>query len=404
MASVLAGLGCSDGAVERGGGAEPAGDAGMAMVSRSRLGARHDHTCVLSDEGTARCWGPNNHGQLGDGTNTGEACGVLEVCKTSAVAVVGIEKLRAVEAGKHHSCASDGHKLWCWGENAGGQLGLGRTGGRMCTAGPTCEPAPLEVEGVDAIVDIAAGERHTCASDPEGEAWCWGANATGQLGDGTTDPHTTPQAVTGLHGVVRLASALATVCAVLDDASLVCWGANDKGQLGTGERDMSAHPEPARVPDLAGIVDVALAAAHGCAVDTDGRVWCWGASIGGVLGSATAATQPPREVAGVKHAVEVTVGLGHSCARNRAGEVWCWGSNAYGQLGRAPADAEPHPEPARVEGIPDPAIALAAGDEHVCALLDDGNVWCWGSNALAALAQGALDSDPHPDPVPVMGL
>lgn len=380
-------------------GAHPLPPGSLSDLGAARwLDARHDHTCAL-DDGIARCWGPNNHGQLGDGTNTGEPCGILEVCKATPVAVAGLKNLLGVGAGKHHTCASgeDGG-LWCWGENADGQLGLGRTGGTTCTAGPTCEPSPLEVDlPATQVVGITGGERHTCVHTVEGEPWCWGGNDRGQLGDGSTTPRAAPGRVPGLDHVVRIASTLATTCAVRDDATLWCWGANDTGQLGRGTSDGQAHPEPERMDGLPGVSDVALAATHACAIDLDRSVWCWGASAGGVLGTAEARIQAPARVAGIGGALDVTVGPSHSCALAK-GEVWCWGSNEFGQLGRTPADAQAHPEPVRVEGLGDFAIALASGDEHVCVYFEGRGVMCWGSNLLGALGRGALDSMPHPEP------
>jgi alpha-tubulin suppressor-like RCC1 family protein len=130
-------------------------------------GARH--TCWLQvSSGTVRCWGRNDHGQLGDGTNTDRSIGSMEVVDLRA---------SSLAAGLHHTCAIDSGDLFCWGLNEDGQLGDGTT---------TSRNQPTRVLGIDEVTAVAAGSHHTCAVRSDGSAWCWGDNEHGQLGDGST--------------------------------------------------------------------------------------------------------------------------------------------------------------------------------------------------------------------------
>ena len=128
------------------GGADASTSGTLSILSGLRLlDARHDHTCTHFSDGTARCWGPNNHGQLGDGTNTGEPCGILEVCKPTPVEVKGLRDVVSIGAGKHHSCAGDGDSvLWCWGSAANGVLGEMALGVR----------APARVAGIEGVRQV----------------------------------------------------------------------------------------------------------------------------------------------------------------------------------------------------------------------------------------------------------
>jgi hypothetical protein len=191
------------------------------------------HTCALTTAGGLKCWGNNGVGQLGDGTNTKRTTPVDVVGLTSGVATVA--------AGRDHTCAvTTAGGLKCWGWNNYGQLGDGtNTGPELCNGYP-CSRTPVDVVGLTSgVAAVAAGGFHTCALTTAGGLKCWGWNNFGQLGDGTNTDRWTPVDVVGLtSGVATVAAGggatEAHTCAVTTAGGLKCWGDNWSGQLGDG--------------------------------------------------------------------------------------------------------------------------------------------------------------------------
>ncbi len=188
------------------------------------------HSCVRFPDGTLQCWGRNEFGQLGDPATT-------TFISATPVRVSGITTATAVTAGAFHTCAllGDG-TVRCWGANDFGQLG----NGSITVNSPT--PTPVAVSGITTAVAISAGGWHTCALLGDGTVRCWGRNDFGQLGNGTTTLSPTPVAVTGITTAVAAETFLFHTCAILRDGTLDCWGRNDEGRLGDGTRTNSSTP------------------------------------------------------------------------------------------------------------------------------------------------------------------
>jgi alpha-tubulin suppressor-like RCC1 family protein len=244
------------------------------------------HTCALSDVGDVWCWGDNSLGQLGDGTTT----------QTSIpVKVIGFtERVVSISAGVQHACAlTTSGSVLCWGGNSSGQLGNG-------TQSQSSMPVAVS-ELTNVISAIAAGGQHTCALTADGGVKCWGDNSFGQLGNGSGAADvisTTPVDVTGLaKGVVSIAASSQT-CAVKLEGTVLCWGDNASGQLGEGTTTPSTLPVP--VQGLTeGISTLATGYFHTCAMTTAGSLQCVGDNSFGQLGDGTvAATTLPASVAG----------------------------------------------------------------------------------------------------------
>lgn len=319
-----------------------------------------------------RCVGdaPDGDATVSDGGSEG-----VSPPSDGVVATCGLEVVAG--AYSNHACArvSDG-TVWCWGENADGQLGQGARGG--------IRARPVKVKRLREAVQVAAGAVHSCALVSDGAVYCWGANAEGQLGDGTFTARTEPVRVVGLDGVVEIASAGRHTCARLGEGTVRCWGENSGGQLGIEPGDDRA--EPILVPGLADAVELAAGVSFTCARRVDRTVVCWGVNAEGELGDGTA--QPrigPVTVAGLADAVAIAAGDDHACAARADGRVVCWGDGEFGQLGdHGTFDRS---APVVAPDIVD-AMDVAAGDETSCALGADGKVHCWGRNHAGQLGGG----------------
>ncbi len=354
-------------------------------VKAVAAGARH--TCALMETGGVKCWGENASGGVGDGTN---------INRSTPVDVPGLEAgVKFVDAGAGHTCAVmlDG-SVKCWGWNLSGQLGNGtRTDSRL----------PANVAGLSGPVRaLAAGDQHTCALLENGSVACWGANASGQLGDGSQIRSNTPVAVGGLGSAVRQISAgAAHTCALLEHNTVVCWGDDQSGQLGDAGRENRSAP--VEVTGLAGEVEyVSAGSSHTCAVLRDRRIQCWGFNGEGQLGDGTVKSRRiPGNVPGYSGGtMAISAGWSNTCALGTAGGIRCWGLNGGGQLGDGTFDD--NPAPVEVRGLASGRISVAVGGGHACALSATGGVKCWGRNNRGQLGGGTA-SDQNA-PVDVAGL
>jgi alpha-tubulin suppressor-like RCC1 family protein len=271
---------------------------------------------------------------------------------------------------------------------------------------------PSPVNGL--IGQISTGAFHTCVLLADTTVRCFGANGSGQLGDGTNSQRTTPTPVPGLTKVGKVAAGGEHTC-VLHTAiegepgeltevpgQVSCWGSNSDGQLGSSGASTSS---PRRVAfsdeDKAlGAVDIAAGYSHTCALMADATLRCWGSNILGQLGAGTdTQSETPLKVDGLTDrtklngAVEVAAGLFHTCARistpSATGQVACWGHNDSGQLGVGSRDGSARPKLVQQSGTAlSGASSLSAGLLHTCVRLDN-QLACWGNNSYGQLGNGS---------------
>ncbi len=352
------------------------------------------HTCVLKSDSRVQCWGSNDSGQLGNGTNTDSNVPVgISVSTNSAFSIA---------AGEEYTCMLlQDAMVQCWGDNTFGQLGNGTNNNKS--------NVPVSVTGLTGATAIAAGSDHTCALMSGGTVQCWGTNVYGQLGNGSsTGPEVciygtacsnVPVTVTGLTGATAIAAGYDDTCALLSDATVQCWGGNKYGQLGSGSTANSIVPVTVR--GLTGAIAITAGGYHTCALLSGGTVQCWGSNAYGQLGDGTNTdSNVPVSVTGLTGVTAISAGWYHTCALLSGGTVQCWGYNNYGQLGNGTNTNSN--VPVSVTGLTG-ATAIAAGyTAHTCAFLSSGTVQCWGYNFQGQLGNGTNTSSYSP--VSVTGL
>ncbi|MDQ6885860.1 MAG: protein kinase [Gemmatimonadota bacterium] len=293
------------------------------------------------------------------------------------------ERMRIVTGGVH-SCAlaSDG-RAWCWGGNASGQLGIGAAGRSM---------TPIPLVGDVRFSSLSPGLLHSCGISRGSVAYCWGENEHGQVGDGTNTSRFAPVRVAGGNVFRALASGAAHTCGITADGVTLCWGADSRGQLGDG--GATDRSTPAVVGASERFVALASGWNHSCALDTIGRAWCWGANSAGQIGDGSVVDQrKPTAVAGDLRFVALAAGNEHSCGITGSGAAYCWGRNQFGQLGDG--GAADHSTSVRVR-TRERLRAIAAGGVHSCAVTDAGAALCWGRNTYGQLGDGGTSDRSYP--------
>ena len=403
-----------------------------------QIAAGAAHACVVVVSAKVECWGQGLFGNLGNGStldhaiptptiglpepataadavssggytscavtvNLNAACwgqdpgnGTLNTPFTSAVPVPGLPPggVGQVSADYGGCAVTVGGAPLCWGDNTWGEVGNGTA---------TDQASPVPVTGLPIVETVTTGGRHTCALVHNDGAFCWGDNSNGDVGDGTTTQRDTPVAVKNLPAnLAQISAGGGHTCALLKDGSVKCWGSGATGDLGDGST--SDRSAPVAVSGLSGVVQIALGQVFSCALTAAGSVSCWGYNTDGELGNGTTTNSDvPVGVSGLSSGVVAIVGGDISaCALLQSGQVDCWGGNVTGQLGDGTTTGSL--TPVGVGGfISDGAsIAMNATGQTVCSLNSSEEAECWGGNYVGQLGDGSLANSTSP--VPVNGL
>lgn len=362
--------------------ATPAPVAGLTNVIAADAG--EFHVCAVRSDGTLWCWGQNGKGQLGhtsgDATCS-DAAGTTVACSPTPTQVATFPlgtKVTQVACGLYHTCAlTSTGEVYCFGDNT-----LGALGAPVATISSA---TPLRVTGLSsAAVEVKVGIDHSrmsCARLMDSTVWCWGQGDLGALGRETTagaaaaPGPVVDQQINPLAGVASLQAGGSGACVLKNDGTAWCWGGNAFGILGNGSTDNLAHPLPQRVV-LAlptGLVALARKDYIALALDPSGNVWAWGRNNFAQLGDGTVAgdtgcgatcKSTPVKLPGLGDVARIAIGEANGFAIKRDGSVWGWGANDSGTAGHAPSTAGDgacgsastntfcNPTPTRILGLP----------------------------------------------------
>ena len=381
------------------------GGTGTGGITNSavEIAAGEESACALLSNSSIDCWGENLDGELGDGTDTGPDACSNGPCSATPVPVSGITDATAISVGDQAACAVlPGGSIDCWGANAYGQLGNGTA---------ATSTTPVAVTGITNATAVAVGEDSACALVAGGTIDCWGINLFGELGNGTAASSTTPVAVSGITNATAIAVGADSACAVLTGGTIDCWGNSADGELGDGTDtgpdrcayDNPCSMTPVAVTGLTNATAVSVGEYTACALLSGGGVDCWGDNDYGALGNGTNATTElsttPVPVTGLTNATAIALGDGSACALLSVGSIECWGNGDVGELGNATTDDSSIPVP--VSGLAS-ATDVTSGSSSPCALVSGGTVYCWGENDYGELGNSSTDNSTTP--VRVSGL
>ncbi|MHB8060233.1 MAG: RCC1 domain-containing protein, partial [Gaiellaceae bacterium] len=308
------------------------------------ISAGSDHSCALFANHSVRCWGSDAYGQLGNGKTSGRPI-------TTAVSVHGLRDAARLSAGDGHSCVLlTNHKVECWGRNGDGQLGNGTTKNSS---------TPVPVSGITSAIQVTAGGGHSCALLANHGVKCWGSF------EGRRKRNLAPVQMQSIANATAIAAGGSSTCAVLSSRGVVCWGWGSLGQLGNGKTVLGSRA-PVPVSGIDTATAVSSGSAHSCALLSDHTISCWGNGQNGQLGSGYQSSAVPIPTEGSsRQAVgyaQVSAGGFHTCALLSDLRVECWGINFAGE------DLGAGSYPGAVGGLTS-ATSISAGGSHTCALL-----------------------------------
>lgn len=321
------------------------------------IAAADSHGCAIADDGSVQCWGRNAGGALGTGRTEGE--------ESSPVRVPGIEGVRALAVDRLRTCVVHGEgRVHCWGDD----LAFERDG--QWLSGGTTTPRPSF--GITDAVAVAFGARDACALRADGTARCWGdvdSPLRKAAGARDGDPFYAPRVPAN---TTALALGGGHACAIDRDGAAWCWGPGTDGQLGNG--DTRSRSKPTRVVGVGTFRAIAATNAISCGVSTDGALWCWGGTRCPKMGDcshADVAFVRPRAIAVSATLVDVALSPAGGVLLDDDGHAWAFD----------PISAmDPRFPPRRIVGVDD-LVEVAIGSE-TCGRTRDGAVLCWPRGAL----------------------
>lgn len=361
-------------------GNQTTGQATITVKPLQSLSAKQDSTCVVTSAGFVNCWGANDFGQLGDGTT--------QSFKNTPVTVSNISGVKQVAMGYNHACAiTQTGSVSCWGDNNNGQLGDGTQTQRLqatAVVGLSAKVTQLALSYNSSCALLETGDIQCWGSNTQGELGVGQAVVPVQ----SLSPKTlilgsslkAKKIVAGNHHL----------CAISQNDALFCWGANDLGQLGINSAATKIY-QPTLLSLAGNVQQVGAGFSHTCAA-TSTTVSCWGDNSFAQLGNNSSGVTPvlsPVTVLNISAPIDnFALGKDHSCAVTTDNKTYCWGSRQAGQTAQTVDDTQRDTQATLVTGLTGKR-ALSAGDFHTCSIEDNSVVKCWGKNDLGQLANGS---------------
>ncbi|HUC96800.1 MAG TPA: hypothetical protein VMR16_04020, partial [Candidatus Saccharimonadales bacterium] len=345
-------------------------------------------------------------------------CGLLGPSAAAIAAYNGAKVWLQLSSGYLYNCGiASNHQAYCWGYNGSGQLGNN-------SSSDSYVPVAVTNSGVlsgKTILSISSGANHTCALASDNQVYCWGLNASGQLGNNSFTNSSVPVAVTN-SGVLSGKTILSVSargndsCVIASDNQAYCWGDNGYGQLGNNSVTNSSVPVAVvNTGVLSGdtVKSISTGQYHSCVIASDSQAYCWGYNaVNGALGN-NSYTNSPVPVAVTNTGVlsgktikSISTGYNFSCVVASDNQAYCWGSNSNGQLGNNSTTTSPVPVAVTNTGVLSSKTILStiAQDNSGCAIASDDQAYCWGYDFSSQLGNNSTTDSPVPVAVNTSGV
>ena len=357
-----------------------AGISGQALAAQAasttvytHVAAGNGYSCALAADGMVWCWGQSEFGIFGASQGS-----------FIPMAVASGMKFKAITSGSMRVCGlTESGDAYCWGDNRGGALGA--RSGRDCDVEYVgkieCARQPLRVAGGLRFDSLSSGAYHTCGLSG-GRIYCWGANAVGQLGDGSKKSRSAPAPVLGGYQFTSVDAAGSGSCGRAG-GYYYCWGLFPQAPAGNSGNGFSA---------VAGRLDGSLAdvIAGFCGLSLSGTVTCRGELLDAMtrigVGGASVTFDKPKFIS-------LSSGSsGHACGLGSNGLGYCWNPSPDSGVGG------PLAELGAPRAVSDNLQfkQIATGFNHTCGLTVDGQLYCWGSNSKGQLGDGTTQASAAP--------
>lgn len=365
-------------------------------VAWKQLSTGSGHSCGISNEDKAYCWGTNTYGELGNNSTTDSSSPVA----VNTAGVLAGKTILSIAASYNHTCvvASD-NLAYCWGLNTTGELG---NNSLVSSSVPVAVYTAGALSG-KTVKSVSPGFAASCLIASDNQAYCWGSNLNGTVGNNSTTQTSVPTAVytAGVLSGKAILSVLpgtGMTCAIASNNLAYCWGA--AGRLGNGLSTQSSIPvavSTAGVLNGKTIKSLTLNWSYACVVASDNQAYCWGANNNGQLGNnSTVDSTSPVAVVNTgalsgKTVKSIAAGTdSHTCAIASDDKVYCWGSYSLGQYGNGTATLSSVPVATTTTGVLSGKTisTILAGGSYTYAIDTDNRVYAWGNNADGQFGNG----------------